>query len=1008
MVTPTGSQPHSTRREIDGGTATGVLVDLGDTTLTLYSREREELATIPRPLARYTRGSGMLYRIMWEGRSQSISAKAIDSGDVWADKLGLHFPKKLREIIAGTFLRIGADLPEAAISPGITEGIPPRAPATGPRDGSPAATAAAKAALAELGRDRAAPLGRWLIGLAAVSPWIDLTGMKSIMVHLPGQTGDGKTAIAHAAAGLFGALESKRGPSLLQPANGTMSAYLAAVQRRSYLPFMLDEMENLTGDPQAGLVGIIQEGQRARADREGEEVENPGRWHGLVLTTGNEKMRPQLTAEMWNRRLIELENTGALWAARPFELNELRAWWVKTYELLEQIEGHPYAALVEQFGIGTPAARDFLARVDALPIPPGHPKQMDISLAARLGVVGCQWLAEWTGEPAWIEDAWDTACAIVGEQFAACPDPARDTAEAIIQHRVREPRAWTMDAAAGTGRVAYPSTYGACSADHKERCDQQTKTEWGEQCAGIACGIMHPGKCEWWDMPSTAVEAFFTASAKRLSRTLFRVVLAPGDTDRLTWKPTLRDERGEKAGRVRAYTMCLPGLEWLANPAEDATLPALQLAAPQLAADVAPHTPPSSAAVVEVDQAEELEEIQDALPVWSWTDDPDMVAAVELAATKGVTDLTGPFVPGWIDVDQLDAAGWDRHGWQGHGDARGTLTRGDTRITIGRHHDPEAYAAALEDYAELTGRRLGVSEGSEAARMLREIGREQTERDQADTTGRRSSRPARFLLPGEFADQWNTEGIALPRGWTAESGKPETAASWDRIKSHLPAITQARIAPLYPGQTYAEVEGRDVPAFTGKASDPAGMFLIAVPLWPWPELPAPLGTIEPGRDVWVSAEIMRLYAARDVAVHVHRAHIAPAAKPVALVEWDRRVRHWLDQPRPATMIVKGLYQKLAGRFQYDPRQYDRQPGHHDVFRPDWGAAIDNNSWCMVLRRVYAAADEGWIPSAVATDAVYYDRPGTPPGFPVATKAAEESPGKFRLERPYSGPELGGQ
>lgn len=1005
MVTPKGSQAHSTRQQIDGGTATGVLVDLGDTTLTIYSRDREELATIPRPLARYSRGTGMMYRVQWEGRSSAISGKAVDDGGVWAEKFGLHFPKKLREVIAATFLRIGGDLPEAAVSPQITEGIPPRAPALGPRHGS---AETAKAALADLARDRLAPLGRFVVGLAVAAPWIDEAEVKSIMVHMVGTTGDGKTAIANLAAAIFAAYKPKRGPSILAGANGTMSAYLGRVQKYSYFPVILDEMQNLTGDPEAGLVGIIQEGQRARSDRDGEEVENPARWTGLLLTTGNDEMRKRLTAEMWNRRLIELENTTALWsAARPREVNAGKLWWNETYALIERVEGHPFAALAEQFGIGTPAARAFLDRVDALPIPPGHMHQIDIALAARFAVAGCQWLAEWTGDPGWLEDAWDTACAVVADQFAACPDPARETCEAIIQHKVRDFRAWTPEATAG--RIAYPSAYGLCTADHRERCDQSTRAEWGEKCSGISCGIMHPGKCQWWDMPSTAVEALFTASAKRLSRTPFRVVLAPGDTGRLTWKPTLRDEHGNKVGRVRAYTMCFHGLEWLANPAEDPTLSGLAVAAPQLTADTSTMTPTSTtgpAAVVDVGQEhgdQEAEEVQAAFPVWGWTDDPDIVAAVEKAAAEGVTDLTGPFTSGWLHVDQLDAAGWDRHGWEGLGDARGTVSRGDTRITLGRHHEPEKRAAALEDFADLTGRTLGVSEANEAAKMLREIGREQTKRAEEDTTGRYHSRPMRMILADEWADQWKAEGIAGPRGWTAADGNPDTTASWDRVKSHKPAILQARIAPLFPGESYTEVTGSDVPAFTGKNSDPAGMFLIAVPEWPWPELPSPVGHHEPGRDIWVTAEIMRLYARRGVTVHVHRAHIAPAHSKVAeLVEWDRRISKWLaDETRPGARVVKNMYQSFAGRMQYDPRQIGRSPGYSDVVRPDIGAAVEHNSWCMVLHRVYAAADQGWMPSAVKTDAVFYDRPGDPPGFPIG-----ETQGKFRLERPYTGHELG--
>lgn len=984
MVAPTGSQVHSTDPRPVPNTGNAYTYEIRDTRIRLY-RSGEQVAEIPRPLSRYQRSVGMLYRVEWEHRALTLPARAVDSGEAWADRVGIYLHKTHRPAAAAAFIAAAADLPMTGISPGITEGIPPMAPPLGPPGGTDQADGTR--AWFEIG-GRLGPLGRLTVGAAVAAPWIEEAGAQTALWHLPGKTGHGKSAVVEVAAAFYGRYNSRRGRSLLSEFDSSGLGLPALAQSYAWLPMMLDEIQNITAPPEPIFTRLIRGAQRVRATRDGDVAENTGRWGGLAISTANDPLRPELRHEMWGRRLIEVTDYANLWGPRPVEADALDEWWNETYRIMRRLEGWGWAAISKQYRPGTEHARTFLRRIQGIPLPAAD----NIGKVLRLAYAACVWLAEWTGNPAWSEGVWEACLAVGAEMAGAAVDPARETADAIIQHRARMPKEWSQYA---TDRVAYPSEYGSCDLPHDGKCEGH----------GEGCGILHPGKCSWWDMPSSIFRAqFATRDTARIARTMFRLALYDPYRGRLAREVRLADEHGKRT-KTMVITFCLHALAELASP--PALGPALLPTTPEPAPPTLEFSAEASRAETEFPQVTaeagggvegseiEHQEQPGPVPVYAATTEPDLAAALETAAAEGITDLTGPARP-WRDVRVVDAAGWDRHGWAGMSNAGGIVERSGVRIRIRRATDPAAHAAAVEDYAAVTGRHLGASAAAESVRLLRDLAEELHAADQARPG--RGSRMPRFILPDDLAAEWRTS-LATPRGWTVEGGQPATAAGWDRVRSYLPAITQARLAPLWVGEEYAEVTGSEIPAVTGTGADPAGMWLVSVPVWPWPHLPAPLGTIEAGKEVWTTTEIMRLYAARGVAVHVHRAHLAPAHRITVLDRWSETVRGWLAdaEQRPALPIVKGLYQALAGRMMYDPAQYGRAAGRGDVARLDWGCAIGDNSWTSTLRRVYAAADQGWHPVAVHTDAVYYDRPGTPPGFPVGDR-----PGNFVLETPYSG------
>ena len=349
-------------------------------------------------------------------------------------------------------------------------------------------------------------------------------------------------------------------------------------------------------------------------------------------------------------------------------------------------------------------------------------------------------------------------------------------------------------------------------------------------------------------------------------------------------------------------------------------------------------------------------------------------AALDLAVAAGVTDLVVP--NGW-PIRQADR--WDSHGWGAtSGSGKCYRTDGATiRVWAwdSKRSSAEEVCTALTTFREATGHDAFISVPTLGHTIAMDYGKED---------GKKKRAP-RWQLPDEQADIWEEEIIDSIRAWGDPRAK-EGVTSYDRNKSYLPALTQARLAPLFRGEAY-EHYGADAPV----DRQAAGLYKIVVPAWDSP-LPPPHGAYQTGEILWVSADLMTLYADLGVDVEIIEAWLAPAHKIPHIEHLSSQVKGWLTEfDDPTRIVPKKVYQAFAGSIR---STLFRGRGYR-IYRPDWASAIEQNAWCSVLRKVYAAynEDQRFIPVGVNVDAVKYrDDLPTPPGFVIG-----DGLGQYKIE-----------
>lgn len=962
VVTPTGSQAHSTQPEHVPGTDAGYRMTTQTTpaglVVTVYKGESREWE-LPPIVARFHRGRGAVYVFNSDDLGRvPATATEIRRGEIW-DLCEVHVPEKERGPVAAAVMHAGKTmLPMVPISPRITEATPPLAPTLAPLDTSGDAVAFAQKGWGKLAT-RLRSNGRLLVGLALASPWTETMTKASVCISIAGDPGYGKSAALAIMASAFGT--STEGRGLLQVAESTKNGLMSYAQDLAHLPVMLDEI-GLAPGIEDDIASLVSGASKLRAGRSGASVRDPARWRGACFATGNYLMREKFTLHLFDRRLIEMTNVETLWTpigegpgTRPDARLDPVAdemWWKETFADIDALDGHPWHAMRQVYAPG-PDAERFVRWAGLF----GNPGGGDlIGRVLRAGVAACAWLATWTGEPSWSEGVWEAAVALAAETAEARTDPARDSARQILDHLGRSEE-WATDR--GNGRAGWTS-------EHRGRCS-----------------IEHDGPCAWVDMASTAFRDHTPVHSRPLAKSAFRKAVFTAHATGLTRTAT-------HGVRVEVVTMCTAALAALAWPTPEET--------PTFRADVPPPMiePPTfptyaPSSPVEVDQEPELD-----LALYAWTADEDVAAALDRAAAAGITDLTGPR-RGWR-LDAMREAGWDLGDWTGKGDSAGIARRDGAAIRVRRHRDPETYGTAVEDYPAMVAetahpvwkgkrldeRHLGMSEGLEAVGLIRHLGEARAERGNAPLPLWDLADPDRTGLPGPATEVWPRAEVAHPAYW--DNGYAESHTYWDRVASHLPGITQANLAALHRGETFTRYEGDAAPAPSAKL---AGMWQIEVPAWRWDDLPAPLAGFDAGSVVWTSTEVMRLYADRGLSPRVIVADLAPVHAVAPVRDFAGLVRGWREEDRPASLIAKRLYQVLAGKLE------DGRHGDHDISRPDWAAAIRDNAWCSLLRVAYKAYDaHGWTPSRAATDALTYDRAEDLPE-PKAGAWIGETPGKLR-------------
>lgn len=995
MVNPQGLDPHSTRPVAVRGTHGAYeMVTLNDdreyprielwkVTPAEFDEDGKEIkprcaihaCDLPPVLGRYTRGDGLIYKLgtSWD-EAATATAEDLRAGRSWA-KIDATVPKWAFEAAYLATQQAGQiHYPKPlGISPSIEKGLPPLAPELTPTGDDPEA---GRQAVTELGR-RAGPKGRWIVGAMLSSPWVRAVGALPTIVAVVGTRGFGKTATGQLGAAMFGSIDEKVG--LVRQFDASAMGLQAWWQELSYLPCLMDEIKTAKqGDAVGHLSKLAGGASRSRSGKDGVSEKNPANWRGVATVTANKSVRDMIKfsadPEPFDRRLIETDTAG-LWDAplKHEDPTAYRAWWRETHRLIKLAEGWAWAELQRQFPPGTAGALRYVDRFNELPVLPGADS---IDTIATLAYRGCEWLAEWTGDPIWTEGVWDVAVQLAAETMEAGTDPAREAAEQILEDKFTRRDAWSGE---GRERVVVDSAF-----------------ETGAPTP--VCGIPHADSdtCWWVDIPGSAFRSIVTHSPSRLGATEFVKALYRHQGKGLT-RPA---PRRADMPRIRVYTLCLHALGVLgyeADAPEEPTLPTGPSSGPveqQLEIPTAPE---------QVDQEPAAEVARSAVYAgYAWS---DAGHALECAAAEGVTDLTGPAT--WR-VSDLTGAGWEVPTWAREGDQfGGVVAKNGYKIRVRTDDDPEAYARALHSFHDLTGRGVGASVPGLSLRLLLEA------HESVKARAGRTRTPL-WRLPDEVEQMW-TGAYANPKVW---GSKQAGHTGWDRNASYLPAYTQAKIAPLYMGEhgreEYRRVTGDQIPEVDGNW---AGMWRITVPSWPWPELPSPVSSIEPGQERWVSTEIMALYKERDIHPTIHEAVLAPAHRPGALTEWKKTLHGWWDatgarvsnpdgsltveptEHGPAAMIVKRLWASLHGRVASE----HSKSGQWTIYRPDWSRAFQDNSWCSTLRRAYALYDEhGWAPSAVYTDALYYPSNEIPPGWDVPNERTGRAvigtePGQFKRE-----------
>lgn len=977
MVTPEGSQADSSivvpirRSPIQGAPAYNMTVNAGRITLWKRSDKGDgwqEVATVPTALTRYWGSDGLTYVLPREGADPyHAPADDLSEGRTWR-RIGVTVPRLHREAAEFAVRQVAEDagLP-VPTSPSIERGFPPLAPPTGPvADADP-----------ELGRQtwgwmagRLAPLGRLTVGAALSAPWLEARGGTSALWTLVGEGAAGKSALLHTCASIYGPTAR-----WWHTFDTTARGLTALAQTHSYYPLMLDEAQTITSSPAAALTPIIMGAQRTRSTRSGAIAADMGRWKSLVFLTSNRALSDDLKHEMWDRRLIEVD-AEMLWQERPREPTEQNQWWADIYSAMTVMQGFPWPTITAQSTPGTETAFAWMKAATQSVVMPGAG---NLGMVTQLAVAGCQWLAEWTGNPAWSDGVHSAAIALCAEREELKTDPARDASRSLIEHRATQPHMWGTD---GRETVAYAGGYdGACKIEHPDHT------------------------CEWTAIVSGAwSQVCPSIPAPRLRGTAFRNALAPGDGKNLTRTWRVPSAFANNPGRIRAYVVCWRGIETLAWPETEAPpLPPPDTeepgptGGPPATPPPGPTSPPqqpSGSSSASVPQFAHVNEPDPALLAEHLA---DIGSILDAASGEGITDLS---VPRSWTPDLIKDAGWgitrERKGgqegqtdeWRGQGGARICRLIDGRKITVRIDRDPKELCDTLHDFYHLSGREIGSSVSSFSIRLLREIVQ----------NGGSKTEP-RLLLPRSVVSQFPEPGhIAHPAAW----GKPnkDEDQAYDRVRSHLPAITQAKLAPLLRGDEYAHYAGSDIPEVSGSYS---GMWRITVPEWD-SRLPSPVAAHDPGSDLWVSTELIRLYHERGVVPKVSEAWLAPTRTINALHTWSNQVKLWLSEgdARPAGRIPKQMYQAFAGRLSAPWAAGQR----NSAYRPDWGWAIRDNAWCSTVRHTYEIAERtGIYPTAVRTDAIYYpadvDVPVCQPG-PGEKRTRGAIPlgdglGQFRLE-----------
>lgn len=820
-------------------------------------------------------------------------------------------------------------IPQVPPSPRIEQGLPPRARRHEPLVPNEQGEEDARAALSELGT-LMSPTGRVLAGMALMAPFAKACGLTSMIVNIEGRAGCGKTRLAKTLAAFFG---EQDGPNALwQEDNTTKIGLLAFAQQEAYFPLFLDEIGRLDKDKEASFRNLVSGANRIRATRAGAAAADPSSWYGIVFTTSNERLHP--TQELFIRRLLQ-PDTSELW---PEHTTSQNAWAMEVDRLTLIMAGWPWQWLQQAITPGDSTAIQAWVHEHATHQAIESSTSPDIARHLSLALAGCQYLAQWSDNTAWLDGTITAAQSMLQEHAQTTESRARQAIRRLVEHIDTHPGMWADDARERMGWL-------------KEEDDEHR------------AHIFPPA---WEEITGTDLRAI---SADKNAQKSF---IFPESGRNLSSKKTPPSTYGApRPARTRVYTLRIDTAREIIDAADSAAAHINNLSLP---AQPAPQ--PQETKKEETPQQAAPQDEAPSRAFLAVTDTDDLPARLTEAAKIGISDIVIPETfesPG----EMLEGSAWDVGEWEGRG--AGTARHENlpsVRIWTVKSN-PDTYASGLQTLHDKHDLSFPTTASLVTQMLWKELEREKT--------GQSRAKSARFRLKDdEIIDLFSTKRVTHHAQWGAPPHERAemTLTQFDKNKSHLCAMTSATLAPLWTGEDYEHHTG-DID-FNSKA----GLVRMVTPAWYKSALPSPspakMGEEEQGRDVWVSVEIVRLYEEAHARgwcdrPEITEAYLAPAHRVGALRTVTDQLKEWVhgDNAGLATLAKAG-YQSFAGKILSERTRTGKQ---NSWYRPDWGLAIKDAAWASAIRTTWAAYKEDpttYRPVAINTDAVYYEGSNVPP------------------------------
>lgn len=873
------------------------------------------------------RTSDLAKRETWAGLSlPEIPAQSVGWGKIW-----------------GQVLR---RIPPVPPSPRIEQGLPPRARRHEPLVPNEQGEEDAKQALAELA-DLMSPTGRVLAGMALMAPLAKACGLTSLIVNLEGRAGCGKTRLAKTLAAFFGEQDGPQ--SLWQEDNTTKIGLLAFAQQESYFPLFLDEIGRLDKDKENSFRNLVSGANRIRATRAGAAAADSSKWYGVVFTTSNERLHP--SQELFIRRLLQ-PDTSELW---PETTTSQRAWAMTIDRLTLIMAGWPWRWLQNTITPGDSTAISAWVREHSTHQAITSDTSPDIARHLSLALAGCQHLAQWSDNTAWLDGTITAAQAMLQEHAQTTESRAKQAIRRLLEHIDTSPGMWADDARERAGWL---------------------KEEDGEHRAFI----FPPA---WETITGTDLRAI---SADKNAQNCFIFPDSGRHLSRLKTPPSTYNS--PRPARSRVYTLRINAAREIIDATDAAAAHINDSPLPQPQPAPQPQEPKEETTTTETETETPSRAF---LPI---TDTSDLPSRLTEAAKGEISDIVVPETfesPG----EMLAESAWDTGEWQGRG--AGTARHENlpsVRIWTVKNN-PATYANGLQKLHDQYGLSFPTTASLVTQMMWKELEREKT--------GQSRSKSARFRLKDEgIIDLFSTKRVTHHAQWGVPPHERAemTLTQFDKNKAHLSAMTSVNLAPLWPGEDYTHHTGDSI-----NLDKQAGLVRLTTPAWYKSALPSPspakMGEEEAGRDVWVSVEIVRLYDEAHARgwcdlPEIVEAYLAPAHKVGALHTVTDQLKEWVHgEDEGLATLAKAGYQSFAGKIMSERTRTGKK---NTWYRPDWGLAIKDAAWAAVIRTTWDAYKEDPIlykPVAINTDAIYYEGSDIPPAQAIKTG---KGLGKWKEER----------